>query len=143
MHKTTKYLADKKENWDVICSELKQQGFVITEEPIIDEEEIETEDIENVSEEIIEEVEEEKEEAIEKQLFNLAGAEVALGKSIKYLVYYTYKEFADKLQDNCLIIDYKKFSSFSDWENSRDCSNDIPVRYGKAQKKRGQVPNKL
>lgn len=79
--------------------------------------------------------EEEKEEAIEKQLFNLAGAEVALGKSIKYLVYYTYKEFADKLQDNCLIIDYKKFSSFSDWENSRDCSNDIPDRYGKAQKK--------
>ena len=79
--------------------------------------------------------EEEKEEAIEKQLFNLAGAEVALGKSIKYLVYYTYKEFADKLQDNCLIIDYKKFSSFADWENSRDCSNDIPARYGKAQKK--------
>ena len=65
----------------------------------------------------------------------MAGAEVALGKSIKYLVYYTYKEFADKLQDNCLIIDYKKFSSFSDWGNSRDCSNDIPTRYGKAQKK--------
>ncbi len=29
-------LADKKENWDVICSELKRQGFVITEEPIIE-----------------------------------------------------------------------------------------------------------
>lgn len=29
-------LADKKENWDVICTELKEQGFVITEEPIIE-----------------------------------------------------------------------------------------------------------
>lgn len=29
-------LADKKENWDVICKELKEQGFIITEEPIIE-----------------------------------------------------------------------------------------------------------
>lgn len=29
-------LADKKENWDVICNELKGQGFIITEEPIIE-----------------------------------------------------------------------------------------------------------
>jgi DNA (cytosine-5)-methyltransferase 1 len=28
-------LADKKENWDVICDELKKQDFVITEEPLI------------------------------------------------------------------------------------------------------------
>ena len=28
-------LADKKENWKVICSELKRLGFVITEDPII------------------------------------------------------------------------------------------------------------
>lgn len=28
-------LADKKDNWSVICNELKKQGFVITEEPII------------------------------------------------------------------------------------------------------------
>lgn len=28
-------LADKKDNWDIICSELKNQGFIITEEPII------------------------------------------------------------------------------------------------------------
>ena len=29
-------LADKKENWDVICKELKGQGFIITEDPIIE-----------------------------------------------------------------------------------------------------------
>lgn len=29
-------LADKKENWDIICTELKQQGFIITEESIIE-----------------------------------------------------------------------------------------------------------
>ena len=28
-------LADKKENWDIICAELKAQGFIITEKPII------------------------------------------------------------------------------------------------------------
>lgn len=42
-HKECKYiilenvrnLADKKENWNIICSELKKLGFIITEEPII------------------------------------------------------------------------------------------------------------
>lgn len=29
-------LADKKENWDIICAELKEQGFIITEDPIIE-----------------------------------------------------------------------------------------------------------
>lgn len=29
-------LADKKENWDVICNELKNQHFIITEDPIIE-----------------------------------------------------------------------------------------------------------
>lgn len=29
-------LADKKENWDIICKELKEQDFIITEEPIIE-----------------------------------------------------------------------------------------------------------
>lgn len=29
-------LADKKENWEIICNELKEQGFVITEDPIIE-----------------------------------------------------------------------------------------------------------
>ena len=29
-------LADKKDNWEIICNELKEQGFVITEEPIIE-----------------------------------------------------------------------------------------------------------
>ena len=28
-------LADKKDNWDIICEELKGQGFIITEEPLI------------------------------------------------------------------------------------------------------------
>lgn len=29
-------LADKRENWNVICTELKKQGFIITEDPIIE-----------------------------------------------------------------------------------------------------------
>lgn len=29
-------LADKKDNWDIICKELKEQDFIITEEPIIE-----------------------------------------------------------------------------------------------------------
>lgn len=29
-------LADNKDNWDVVCSELKNQNFIITEEPIIE-----------------------------------------------------------------------------------------------------------
>lgn len=29
-------LADKKDNWEIVCSELKNQGFIITEEPIIE-----------------------------------------------------------------------------------------------------------
>ena len=29
-------LADKKDNWEIICNELKEQGFIITEEPIIE-----------------------------------------------------------------------------------------------------------
>ena len=29
-------LADKKENWEIICNELKEQDFIITEEPIIE-----------------------------------------------------------------------------------------------------------
>lgn len=29
-------LADKKDNWQIICKELKQQGFIITEDPIIE-----------------------------------------------------------------------------------------------------------
>ena len=44
MHPECKYvilenvrnLADEKDNWDVVCSELKKQGFVITEDPIIE-----------------------------------------------------------------------------------------------------------
>lgn len=29
-------LADNKENWQIVCDELKELGFVITEEPIIE-----------------------------------------------------------------------------------------------------------
>lgn len=29
-------LADKKDNWKIVCNELKDQGFIITEEPIIE-----------------------------------------------------------------------------------------------------------
>ena len=35
---------------------------------------------------------------------------------------------------SCIIIDNKKFKTYSDWETLRDSTNTIPARYGKAQK---------
>lgn len=79
--------------------------------------------------------EEELDEAIEKQLFNLSGSELALGSKINYLVYYTTTELIDSLTDKCIIIDYNKFNNYTDWNEDRQCTNTIPTRYGKAQKK--------
>ena len=79
--------------------------------------------------------EEELDEAIEKQLFNLSGSELALGSRINYLVYYTTTELTDSLTDKCIIIDYNKFNNYTDWNEDRQCTNTIPTRYGKAQKK--------
>jgi len=78
--------------------------------------------------------EKDKDEVIEKQLFNLASQEKGQGKNVKYLVLYTL-EFAEKeIKDKCILIDYEKFTSFDSWKEVRDFADEIPERYGKAQK---------
>ncbi len=74
-----------------------------------------------------------QDEIIEKQLFNLASQEIGQGKKIKYLVLYTYEK-GKTIKDNAIIIDYEKFRSFSDWKDSRDFTDQIPLKYGKAVK---------
>mgnify|MGYP000916394364 CR=1 FL=1 len=73
-----------------------------------------------------------QDEIIEKQLFNLAALEKAQGKNVKYLVLYTINE--DTLEDECIVIDYEKETTFNSWEDLRNSTNSIPSRYGKAQK---------
>lgn len=76
--------------------------------------------------------EKDKDEVIEKQLFNLASQEKGQGKNVKYLVLYTIEDF--DLKDKCIIIDYEQFTSFEKWEEVRDFTDELPARYGKAQK---------
>ncbi|MEI2635743.1 MAG: N-6 DNA methylase [Methylotenera sp.] len=78
--------------------------------------------------------EKDKDEVIEKQLFNLASQEQGQGKSVKYLVLYTFEVGANQIKDNAILIDYEKFKSFETWKEIRDFSDQIPARYGKAQK---------
>ncbi len=75
-----------------------------------------------------------KDSVIEEQLFKLAGMERTEGHDVKYLVLYTTNDSSGKINDECIIIDNKKFPSFSDWEKNREYTNTIPSRYGKAQK---------
>lgn len=75
-----------------------------------------------------------KDEVIEKQLFNLASQEQGQGKKVKYLVLYTVEVIEDKIKDKCILIDYEKFSSFEKWKDVRDFTDELPERYGKAQK---------
>ncbi|MCZ7601623.1 MAG: N-6 DNA methylase [Melioribacteraceae bacterium] len=78
--------------------------------------------------------EKDKDEIIEKQLFNLASQEKGSGKDVKYLVLYTVELVDEEIRDKCLLIDYSKFSSFDSWKEIRDFADEIPVRYGRAQK---------
>ena len=80
------------------------------------------------------EYERDKDEVIEKQLFNLASQEVGQAKTVTYLVLFTVDVIEDVIQDKALLIDYKKFNSFEKWKEIRDFSDQIPARYGKAQK---------
>ena len=75
-----------------------------------------------------------RDQIIEEQLYKVAGMERTEGKSVRYLVLYTTAETSDKVMDECIIIDTEKFPTFADWEVSRDFSNTLPARYGKAQK---------
>ncbi len=75
-----------------------------------------------------------KDEVIEKQLFNLASQEQGQGKNVKYLVLYTVEIFGKEIKDKCILIDYDKFKSFDAWKEVRDFTDELPERYGKAQK---------
>jgi type I restriction enzyme M protein len=75
-----------------------------------------------------------KDEVIEKQLFNLASQEQGQGRKVKYLVLYTVEVIEDKIKDKCILIDYEKFPSFEEWKDVRNFTDELPERYGKAQK---------
>ncbi|MDR1700229.1 MAG: N-6 DNA methylase [Lachnoclostridium sp.] len=77
-----------------------------------------------------------KDAVIEEQLYKVAGMESTKGNEVKYLVLYTVVETCGKLVDECIIIDREKFQTFSEWVDSdRDCVNELPKNYGKAQKR--------
>jgi len=78
--------------------------------------------------------EKDKDEVIEKQLFNLASQEKGQGKEVKYLILYTFEQFDKEIKDKCIVIDYEKFTSFDSWAEVRDFADELPARYGKAQK---------
>lgn len=78
--------------------------------------------------------EKDKDEVIEKQLFNLASQEAGSGIAVKYLVLYSIELVGGEIKDKCLLIDYDKYSSFSDWEKARDFIDQLPARYEKAVK---------
>lgn len=75
-----------------------------------------------------------KDQIIEEQLYKVAGMERTEGNSVRYLVLYTTVETDGKVADECIIIDTEKFPTFADWAASRNFSNTLPARYGKAQK---------
>jgi type I restriction enzyme M protein len=78
--------------------------------------------------------EKDKDEIIEKQLFNLASQEQGQGKKVKYLTLYTFEIADSEIKDKCILIDYEKFPSFNSWKEVRDFADELPDRYGKAQK---------
>lgn len=75
-----------------------------------------------------------KDSVIEEQLFKLAAMEKAEGHDVKYLVLYTTNDSTGRISDECIIIDYSKYSTYTEWEAARDFTNTLPSRYGKAQK---------
>jgi len=78
--------------------------------------------------------EKDKDEIIEKQLFNLASQEKGQGINVKYLVLYSFEIVEKEIKDRCILIDYEKFASFATWKEKRDYADELPERYGIAQK---------
>lgn len=78
--------------------------------------------------------EEDQDAVIEQQLFNLAGAEIGKGHSVKYLVLLTCNLDDENFSDKAIVIDHDKFSSFNTWKEVRESVDDIPANYGKARK---------
>ncbi len=78
--------------------------------------------------------EKDKDEVIEKQLFNLASQEQGQGRKVKYLTLYSVEIVNDEIKDKTILIDYEKFNSFDQWKEIRNYADELPIRYGKAQK---------
>lgn len=78
--------------------------------------------------------EDNQDEIIEKQLFNLAGSEIALGHSIKYLILLTCDLTGADFSNKAIVIDYDKYKSFEQWKAERYYADEIPARYGRAVK---------
>lgn len=74
---------------------------------------------------------------IEGQLFSLAEAEEKNFKTeVKYLVYYTVDPQKEGILDKAIIIDFKKYRNYTDWENDGFISNAIELTavYGEPKK---------
>lgn len=76
-----------------------------------------------------------KDETIKEQLFKVSGGEIVEGRKVKYLVLYTINDVVDGAPDECIIIDNEKYPVYTDWESSRNSTNTLPSRYGKAMRK--------
>lgn len=81
-----------------------------------------------------EEFDKDKDETIEKQLYNIASQEVGAGNEVKYLMLYTYEILENTIKDKCIIIDYKKYSTFNQYKEERNFADTIPSNYGLAKK---------
>lgn len=75
-----------------------------------------------------------RDNTIEEQLYKVSFMEKAEGHKVKYLVLYTTSEAGGNIYDECMIIDTEAYPTYADWEEDRNCTNDLPARYGKAQK---------
>lgn len=76
-------------------------------------------------------------EEIEGQLFSLAQAEERDYKTqVKYLVYYTADLQDEGILDKAIIIDFKKYNNYVDWENDGFISigTEITAGYGEPKK---------
>lgn len=76
-----------------------------------------------------------KDETINDQLYQVAALEKASGHSVKYLVLYTTAENASGVSDECMIIDMDEYPTYDEWVAGRNSTNEIPARYGKAQRR--------
>ena len=76
-----------------------------------------------------------QDKTIEEQLYKVSFMEQAEGHKVKYLVLYTTAESGTHVSDDCIIIDTEAYPNYADWDVGRNCTNDLPARYGKAQRK--------
>ncbi len=80
------------------------------------------------------EFEKDQDEIIEKQLFNLAGAEISQGHKVKYLVLMSCDLNDAAFSNKLIVIDHDRYESFDTWKEERNYVDEIPARYGKAIK---------